>query len=179
MKVFNYFFYILGFLLELIIKIWWFEKIIFQRPGEFGSFFFSHEKSFVCIGQNHFFFRSKFGENSPEKETLGHFSGTFRLQWNLFFQIVATVATRVASRQTCDDNLPQKTNFLKWVKFLATCFRVKKGDFANFLKISVAFWQNSIPKIKAAQSYYISNMSLFAGSTKVLLVSLFPACPFS
>jgi hypothetical protein len=65
------------------------------------------------------------------------------------------------------------------VKFLATCFRVKKGDFANFLKISVAFWQNSIPKIKAAQSYYISNMSLFAGSTKVLLVSLFPACPFS
>ncbi len=38
------------------------------KSGEFGTFFFSHEKAFVMI--NIIFFRLKFGENSPVKETL-------------------------------------------------------------------------------------------------------------
>jgi hypothetical protein len=29
---------------------------------------------------------------------------------------------------------PKNKNFIKWVKFLASCFREKKGGFANFLK---------------------------------------------
>jgi hypothetical protein len=32
-------FYILGYLLELIIKIWKFGKVFFSKSGEFGPFF--------------------------------------------------------------------------------------------------------------------------------------------
>jgi hypothetical protein len=37
--------YILGNLLELVIKIWQFENLFLSKSGEFGPFFF-HEKSF-------------------------------------------------------------------------------------------------------------------------------------
>jgi hypothetical protein len=39
-------FHILGYLLELIIKIWRFEKNIL-KIREFGSLYLFHEKSFV------------------------------------------------------------------------------------------------------------------------------------
>jgi hypothetical protein len=45
-------FYILGYLLELIIKIWRFEKKILQNLANLGQFF--HEK-ILCAGRNHIF----------------------------------------------------------------------------------------------------------------------------
>jgi hypothetical protein len=61
-------FYILGYLLELMKKIWRFENENLKY-GEFGSFF-SNGKSFVYVEIIPIFARLKFGENSPVKETL-------------------------------------------------------------------------------------------------------------
>jgi hypothetical protein len=67
------FFYILGYLLELSIKIWRLGILMVQNLAKL-SLVFAHEKSFWYIGRNHIFqveiifFRSKFGENSPAKE---------------------------------------------------------------------------------------------------------------
>jgi hypothetical protein len=55
-------FYILGYLLELIIKFWRFEKKI---PSTF--FQFSHEKSLAEV--EIIIFMSKFGENSTINKT--------------------------------------------------------------------------------------------------------------
>jgi hypothetical protein len=44
--------YILGYLLELIIKIWQFGKKYSLKSGEFGPFF---PWKILCIGQNHIF----------------------------------------------------------------------------------------------------------------------------
>jgi hypothetical protein len=60
-------FYILAYLLELIIKIWWFEKNKSSKFGKFGSFFST--KKILCIGWNHIF-QVKFGENLLVEETL-------------------------------------------------------------------------------------------------------------
>jgi hypothetical protein len=61
----------LGYLLELIIKIWRFQKIKIKssNSGEFESFFF-HQNSFSYRQTEITFFRSKFGENLPAKATL-------------------------------------------------------------------------------------------------------------
>ncbi len=63
-------FYNLGYLLEVIIRLSQFGKNIIQKSGKFGPLF---PWKFLCICQNHIF-RSKFGKNSPLKETLHHWS---------------------------------------------------------------------------------------------------------
>jgi hypothetical protein len=41
------FFYVLGYLLELIIKIWRFLELFFFKIWQIWGYFFLHEKSFV------------------------------------------------------------------------------------------------------------------------------------
>jgi hypothetical protein len=74
-------FYILGYLLEVIIRPLQFGKKKFQKFGEFGSRFLWNSFVYVKI----IFFRLKSGENLPVKETLHDWNPLDRV-WTLWIQ---------------------------------------------------------------------------------------------